>query len=53
MLSAAGFESFSYYDWRGAGIKDWTNLDAYYRGKRISLVATLDPRTAAEIRHVA
>jgi hypothetical protein len=53
MLSAAGFGSFSYYDWQGAGIKDWTDLDAYYRGKRISLVATLHPTIAAEKRHVA
>jgi len=53
MLSAAGFGSFSYYDWRGAGIKDWTYLDAYYRGKRISLVAALHPAIAAEKRHIA
>jgi len=53
MLSAAGFESYSYYDWRGAGIKDWTYLDAYYRGKRISLVATLHPTMAAEKRQIA
>jgi ubiquinone/menaquinone biosynthesis C-methylase UbiE len=53
MLSAAGFESFSYYDWRGAGIKDWTYLDDYYRGKSISLVATLDPTMVAEKRHIA
>jgi SAM-dependent methyltransferase len=51
MLSAAGFESFSYYDWRGSGIKDWTYLDDYYRGKCISLVATLRPTMAAEKRH--
>jgi SAM-dependent methyltransferase len=48
MLSAAGFESFSYYDWRGSGIKDWTYLDDYYRGKYISLVATLRPTMSAE-----
>jgi SAM-dependent methyltransferase len=48
MLSAAGFESFSYYDWRGAGIKDWTYLGDYYRGKYISLVATLRPTMSAQ-----
>jgi len=53
MLSEAGFGSFSYYDWRGAGIKDWTYLDAYYRGKRISLVATLHPTIAVEKRYIA
>jgi len=53
MLSAAGFESFSYYDWQGAGIKDWTYLDDYYRGKCISLVATLHTTMAAEKGHIA
>jgi hypothetical protein len=39
MLLAAGFSNFRYYPWRDVGITDWTELDAYYRGKRVSLVA--------------
>jgi hypothetical protein len=39
MLLAAGFGNFRYYPWRDVGITDWTELDAYYRGKRVSLVA--------------
>lgn len=45
MLSAAGFGNFRYYPWRDAGITDWTKLDAYYREKRVSVVAEERPVT--------
>jgi 16S rRNA G966 N2-methylase RsmD len=43
MLFAAGFGNLRYYPWRDVGITDWTELDAYYRGKRVSVVAEGPP----------
>lgn len=40
MLSSSGF-TFSYCDWRKAGIKRWDGLADYHEGRRISLVANL------------
>jgi 2-polyprenyl-3-methyl-5-hydroxy-6-metoxy-1,4-benzoquinol methylase len=39
MLKAAGFPNFSYYDWRNSGVPDWTELKAYYIGRRVTLTA--------------
>ncbi|MGH9433829.1 MAG: hypothetical protein ACRD3T_20050 [Terriglobia bacterium] len=40
MLSSSGFASFRYYDWQGAGVKRWDELDDYHEGERVSMVAT-------------
>ncbi len=40
MLSSSGFTAFSYYNWHGAGIKRWDDLEDYHEGLRVSLVAT-------------
>jgi len=39
MLFNSGF-GYSYYDWHRAGITRWDDLDDYYEGRRVSLVAT-------------
>lgn len=42
MLSNSGF-TVSHYDWHRAGIKNWNGLEAYYLGRRITLLATRRP----------
>jgi Methyltransferase domain len=40
MLTACGFRQFRYYDWRRAGIEQWSDLKDYYLGERITLRAS-------------
>lgn len=39
MLRAAGFRLLRYYNWHNAGIQRWDDLEVYYLGRRISVVA--------------
>jgi len=47
MLAAIGFSEIRYYNWRGAGISCWNDLELYYLGSRVTLRAD---RTGHEMK---